>query len=165
MTNNKENIFLLKKIQKEVGSSGTDQYFHYTFNIGSESIFQIQIKGGELGNSEPCEILESLSDYETFNIQIWQNHNTNKEDLPSSEPIEISGGGSYYVSTAWKTLPSPVFPQTDERFTSQPWAKKFQIAKTAFNIHGATSYLMATPDEACDIIRYCSKITELKVFW
>lgn len=161
-TTNKENIFLLKTIQDEVPSIGTDQYFRYVFNIAPYSILQIQIKGGQLGGSEPDDMLENLSDYETFNIQIWQNHSMNK-DLPKSQ--EISGNGFYYISSDVTPIPNPVFPYSDDRFASQPWAKKFQLAKTKAHIHGVTSYLMATPDEACDIIRFCSKLSSLKVYW
>jgi hypothetical protein len=161
-----ENLSLLKWIHDEVKSCGTDQYFEFFFNVGEKSEFQIRIKGGELGNSDPDEMLESLADYNTVNIQLFEFPRLDPNALaPTNVEVPMPDGTIFKVQMDWRVAASPIFPDTDDRFSGQPWAKDFQIAKSTIGIYSTVSYLMATPDTVCDIIRHCYKLTGLKAFW
>lgn len=151
MSAKKENLPLLKWIQDEVHSSGTDQIFEYIFNIGKNSEFQIRLQGGQLGNSEPDEMLANLADYKTINIQLFES--------PRAEPRSLDN------LELWRVETLPIFPNTDYRFSGQPWAKDWGISKSLTGATSTVSYLMASPDTICDIIRYCGRITGLKAFW
>ena len=166
MAAKEENLPLLKWIQDEVKSSGTDQYFEFAFNVGQKSEFQIRIRGGELGNSDPDEMLESLADYKTVNIQIFEFPRVEPGALdPTQLEVPMPDGTVFKVQMDWRIAASPIFPETDDRFSGQPWAKDWQIAKSTIGIYSTVCYLMATPDIVCDIIRHCYKLTGLKAFW
>jgi hypothetical protein len=137
-----ENLPLLQWIQGHQ-SSGTDQYFEYIFGVGDKLEFQIRIKGGSFGNSEPDKMLSSLSEYEKLNVQIFE--------CPHSD--------------AWSVNAEPIYPETDERFFSQSWAQNWNLAKSLFGKYSTVSYLMASPDTICDIIRHCQVLAGLKAFW
>jgi hypothetical protein len=164
MTAKEENLALLKWIQDEVRSSGTDQYFEYVFKVGQKSEFQIQIKGGQLGNSNPDDMLESLADYETINIQLFEYPRLDPDFEPQTNvEVPLPDGQVFKIQLDWRVAASPIFPGTDERFSGQPWAKDFLLAKHP--VFSTVSFMMATPDIICDIIRHCYKLTGLKAFW
>jgi len=167
MAAKESNLSLLKWIQDEVKSSGTDQYFEFVFNVGKEKDdFQIRIKGGELGGSEPDAMLPSLADYEKLNIQIFEFPRMDETLLsPTNMEVPLPDGSTFKVRLDWRVAASPIFPETDYRFQGQPWAKDWQITKSTVGIFSTVCYLMATPDIVCDIIRYCYKITGMKAFW
>lgn len=151
MSAKEENLPLLKWIQDNVPSSGTDQFFEYIFNVDGKSKFHIRLQGGQLGNSDPDEMLSSLADYKTINVQIF-------------ESLRIEGRSLDNLNI-WRTTATPIFPDTDDRFLDQPWAKDWEIAKSLTGISSMVSYLMVSPDTICDIIRYCIRISGLKAFW
>src|SRR5579885_3357579 len=98
MAAKEENLPLLKWIQDEVKSSGTDQYFEFVFNVGEKSEFQIRIKGGEHGNSEPDAMLENLADYEKLNIQIFEFPRIDPETLaPTDLEVPLPDGQVFKV--------------------------------------------------------------------
>jgi hypothetical protein len=166
MAAKEENLSLLRWIQDEVKSSGTDQYFEFVFNVGEKSEFQIRIKGGELGNSVPDAMLENLADYEKLNIQLFEFPRVDPEALkPSNLEVPLPDGTVFKVQMDWRLAPSPIFPETDDRFSGQPWAKDWHLSKSTFAVTSTVCWLMASPDIVCDIIRHCYKLTGLKAFW
>lgn len=166
MAAKEENLPLLKWIQDEVKSSGTDQYFEFVFNVGGKSEFQIRIKGGELGNSEPDAMLPSLADYEKLNIQIFEFPRVEPDALaPTDMEVPMPDGQVFKIHMDWRLAASPVFPDTDDRFSGQPWGKGWHISKSTFGFSSTVCWLMASPDIVCDIIRHCYKLTGLKAFW
>lgn len=142
MTAKEENLPLLQLIQDQ-GSSGTDQYFEYTFNIGKKNEFQIRVSGGQLGGSIPDEMLSSLSEYEMLNVKIFE-----------CPRIDV-----------WSLNAQPIHPETDNRFSSQPWSQGSYTAKRYMGNTSIETYLIVSPDTVCDIVHYCQKLAELKVFW
>lgn len=150
MTAKEENLPLLKWIQDQ-GSSGTDQYFEYTFTIGMKNEFTVRIKGGTFGNSEPDEMLGNLADYEKLNIQLFE-----------GQRLAARGADNLDL---WKMELAAIYPETDYRFSSQSWALQWNLAKSKFNKSGTVSYLMASPDTVCDIVRHCQKLVGMKAFW
>lgn len=151
MTAKEENLPLLQLIQNQ-GSSGTDQYFEYTFNIGAKNEFQIRVVGGQLSNSEPDEMLSSLAEYEKLNVQIFE--------CPRIEPRSLDN------LDVWSMNAQPVHPEIDDRFSGQPWAHDWNLSKRyAVGNASMVSYLMASPDTICDIVHHCQKLVGLKVFW
>lgn len=146
MTAKTENLPLLQWIQDH-GSNGTDQYFEYIFYVGEKSEFEIRVKGGEFGTSEPDKMLSSLAEYEKLNVQIFE---WNKVKLMSSNI-------SYTAD--------PVFTDIDDRFSSQPWAQDCGITKSPRDKYRLVSFLEVSPDTICDIVHYCQKLIEIKAFW
>lgn len=150
MTAKEENLPLLQLIQDQ-GSSGTDQYFEYTFNIGVKNEFQIVVKGGQLGCSEPEEMLSNLSEYEKLYVQIYE--------CPRVEPRSLDN------LDVWSMSAQPVHPEIDDRFSSQPWSQGSYSSKRYVSGSSMVSYLIVSPDAVCDIVHHCQKLTGLKVFW
>jgi hypothetical protein len=142
MTAKEENLPLLQLIQDQ-GSSGTDQYFDYTFNIGEKNEFQIRVSGGQFGGSEPDEILANLAEYKKLKVQIFE--------CPRAD--------------VWSLNPQLVHPEMDDRFSSQSWAQHSYTSKKYMGNTSIVSYLIVSPDTVCDIVHYCRKLAELKVFW
>jgi hypothetical protein len=154
MTAKEENLPLLEWVQ-EHGSCGTDQYFEYILSIGEKNEFQVRLKGGQLGNSEPEEMLSELADYTKINIQIFESSRGESKSLDNLD-VRLD---------VWRKRASPVYPSMDDRFSGQPWAQNWDIAKSLVGKSSMVSYLMASPDTICDIIRYCQRLVGLKVFW
>lgn len=142
MTAKEENLPLLQLIQDQ-GSSGTDQYFNYTFNIGEKNEFQIRVTGGQLGGSEPDEMLSNLAEYKTLKVQILE--------CPRAD--------------VWSLNPQPVHPEIDDRFSSQPWSQHSYTSKRYVSGSSMVSHLIVSPDTVCDIVHYCRKLAGLKIFW
>lgn len=152
MTAKEENLPLLQLIQDQ-GSSGTDQYFDYTFNIGEKNEFQIRVSGGQFGGSEPDEILANLAEYKKLKVQIF-------ETLKYLEPRSLDNLEIGVMGYA------PILPDTDYRFAHQPWVKDCQILMRGPNTAKIrVSHFIASPDTVCDIVRHCQKLIELKAFW
>lgn len=142
MTAKEENLPLLQLIQDQ-GSSGTDQYFEYTLNIGEKNEFQIRVSGGQLGGSEPDEMLANIAEYKTLKVQIFE--------CPRID--------------AWSLNAQPVYPEIDDRFSSQPWAQDCGITKSPRDNYRLVSFLEVSPDTICDIVRHCQKLIGIKAFW
>jgi hypothetical protein len=150
MTAKSENLSLLKWIQDQ-GSNGTDRYFEYIFSIGDKLEFQIRVKGGQFGGSEPDEMLANLADYDNLNVQIFE--------CPRAESRSLDN------LNIWRMEAIPIHPDIDERFSSQPWVKDWCVNKSLTGKSSLVSFQIAPPDTVCDIVRYCQKIVGLKAFW
>jgi len=150
MTAKEENLPLLQLIQDQ-GSSGTDQYFEYTFNIGEKNEFQIRVKGGQLGGSVPDEMLSNLAEYEMLNVQIFE--------CPRAAPRSLDN------LEVWSMNAQPIYTDIDDRFSGQPWSQDCGITKNLTGKMGLFSFIDASPDTVCDIVRHCQKLVGLKAFW
>lgn len=152
MTVIEENLRILKWIQSQ-GSSGTDQYFEYVCGIGDKLEFQIRVKGGQLGGSDPDEMLSNLSDYKSIAVEIF-------ESTGKLEPRSLDN----YLDI-WKMNTKMIFPKSDDRFSSQYWVKDNCITKSIAGSFSLACYLIVSPDMLCDIVRHCQKLVGLKAFW
>lgn len=148
---------ILKNVEA-VGSSGDDQYFCFTIDNG---VFHIHVTGGRsAGISEPDDMLANLIDYKKISIEIWDHKEVPPGDF-SMEPLIVPAdaiGNNYPAYTFTfnvRVFPhEPVAVRYDERFKSQKWSKEFKGSKA-----------LVSPKTVCDILKYCEKISLLKVFW
>lgn len=158
---------LLAAIQELDGSCGTDQRFCYAMDNG---VFHIHITGGELGDSEPMEMLEHLSDYQKLSIELWDHAEMPPGDH-SMEPLVIQENqyGTHPAMTFnfnVRVFPhKPIAVLHDERFKNQRWAKHFLKPNALGMGTSASSKAMVSPDMVCTILRYCQKISTMKAFW
>ena len=163
MTAKEENLPLLKWIQDEAKFSNDDQNFEYVFNIGEKTEFQIRIKGHKFVNAE-ANI--NLADFDEINVQLFEFPRVEPGLLEASNMnISLPDGNFFQVSMSFALAPSPIFPDTDDRFSGMPWSQGWLIAKSTFGSFNTVCYLMASPDTVCDIINHCYKLTSLKAFW
>lgn len=141
------------------GSSGTDQLLTFSFSIGG--VFFVQVFAGEDSSSDPAEVLESLVDYKGLGVELYyQKPMPPKEEL-RMEPIEIDTGDKVYkFEFNVSCFPHiAIDPSSDVQFKTQPWAKGFH--------RGSFIGYRAKVDThtLCEILRYCDKMSRLKMFW
>lgn len=165
MTSKEDNLAIFSWIHTEVKSKNTDFHFDYEFKIGEKSEFVIRIKAGWSGLED--NKLESLDQYDKIHIEILEFPRVDPAALtPSSIKVPMPDGSDFVVNFNWAVGLVSIYPPADDRFSGQPWSKEWVLTlSTAGGGYNGTCYLIATPDIACDIIRYCQKLTGLKAFW
>lgn len=102
---------------------------------------EVEVQIFDRGKEESPESLAKLSDSSYLNERL-------KElglDITISLDVQV------FPHTA-------IYPQDDVRFKGQPWVHKIN-KRYGLGCSGVVSL-----DELCDIIRYCLKLTNLKVF-
>jgi len=158
---------------------------NYEFCVGGSQdnpTFVVLLKCGN-GYSEPYQA-EHLWDYQTISVELYYY----QKDKPEEE-IKLWVSKKYWMYSdiepnaetakdpwpdnnfkwdneevkflSWDIFPhTPINPEIDPNFNSQPWAKYFHH----FSDLIASGALVST-DITCQIIRYCHDIGGLKAFW
>lgn len=148
---------------ESVGSSGTDQLLTFAFSLNKT--FFIMVKAGMDGTSEPADILEHLTDYKEMTIELYHHRDPPPPEMLQMDPIEFEAekdGQKIVYKFEFDVQCFPhlmIDPKSEEPFKNQPWAEgfrrgRFVNAPGRFDVH-----------TLCEIIRYCDKISRLKMFW
>jgi hypothetical protein len=121
----------------------------YTLNVGSQFVIRI--------NPIPIDIpQDSLTECEFVTIFVSQ---MTKDTSPGEDEFQA---GNVKIFLNWSVMPEPIHPQRDERFSTQEWKDKF-VENTSFFFKESSA--LVSLDEACDIIRFCFRLSNIKAFW
>lgn len=158
---------ILKGLDK-LSSSGTDQMISISFVLGDKDankpVFFLMVKAGELGSSEPDEMLDSISKYSKVSVELYYYRDLTEDEVSTlnedSDPVEFEiDGQKFSVNIDWHVFPHlAIDPRSDELFKEQLWASLFNRATIGY---------MAKVDlpTLCQIIRFCDQMSGLKAFW
>lgn len=154
---------IIRSVESIGNQAATDGKLLYGFSINKT--FFIQIEGGE-GFSYPPKVLEDLSKYEKLTIELYHYKDPPPIEETHMDPIEFSyteDDGTvkvYRFEFDVQVFPHIcIDPKTEEPFKNQPWAGSFQRGNFV-------NYSAMLPwRDLCDVIRYCDKISRLKLFW
>jgi hypothetical protein len=151
---------------ESIGSS-TDSSQALSFNFSINKTFFIMIKAGE-GSSVPSDIKEAseLANFKKVSIELFHYKDPPPIEETHMDPIEFSTtepDGSikiYRFEFDVKFFPHiAIDSMAEEPFKNQPWSGSFQRGNFVNRV------AMLPWRDICDIIRYCDKISRLKLFW
>jgi hypothetical protein len=141
-----ENLYIWNQIQDKCERVSTDVESFYDFAIGDSFVIRISV---------PLNSTKQLFEHDVVSVRISQLHKDNSE----TSDLEVE---NQKVHIQWYVIPSSVHPQRDERFLPKDWSNQF-VEKDAPII--SFSVAEVSPDTACDIIRHCHSLSNLKSFW
>lgn len=148
------------QVIEDAGSSGTDQLLTFTGTIADT--FLVQVFAGEDNSSDPGEILEHLKDYKLVGVELYYYRPQPPKEELQMDPIEfdLPDGTKYKFVFDVHCFPHlAIDPANDQQFKGQPWA-------TGFHRGAAFGYRKKVdPHTLCNILRYCDKMSRLKMFW
>jgi hypothetical protein len=148
---------------QSIGSSSEDNGLTYGFSINKT--FFIYVKAAH-SNSQPNAKLEHLEDYQKVSIELYHYKELPPTEETRMDPIEFESKDEegnikvYKFEFDVKVFPHlTIDPTREEPFKSQPWAQSFERGRFV-------NYTALLPwRDVCDVIRYCDKISRLKLFW
>jgi hypothetical protein len=148
---------------ESIESSDESKGLTYGFSINKT--FFIYVKAGP-NLSVPEDKLEHLKDYKKVSIELYHYKDPPPIEETHMDPIEFKATQTdgtikiYRFEFDLKVFPHhTIDPKREEPFKSQPWAESFN--RGSYINFGA----MLPWRDICDIIRYCDKISRLKLFW
>jgi hypothetical protein len=146
----------------------SSKYLFYNFSIGKT--FYISIHAG-FALSVPEDILENLADYEKVSIRLYHYKEPPPIEDTHMDPMEFSfqnpDGTTQLYKFSFNVRVFPhikIDPSREEPFKHQPWAESFSRSLTR-NLNFADDATILPWRDVCDVIRYCDKISRLKMFW
>lgn len=148
---------------ESIESSASDE--NYCFGFSINKTFFIYVRAGAR-LSHPDSMLENIADYQKVSTELYHYKDPPPIEETHMDPIEFETkepDGTikvYRFEFDVKFFPHVcINPQMEEPFKNQPWAKQFQRGSFV-------NYVAMLPwKDVCDIIRYCDKISRLKLFW
>jgi len=135
-------------------------WFSYELTNG---VIYIKLRGGNSEDSSPADLHLPLKDYQWFTMELWDYREITEEMKAASKMENITykmpDGSDFFITFNVKVWPHlAIDPRGDERFKAQEWAKLFKRDAMGYIAH-------VTPSTSGGIVRYCDKISDLKVFW
>lgn len=126
---------------------------NYELSINEVFVVQVSVAAKE--------IIEHLRDNEKIAIRLFYYKDPPPIEETQIDPMEfeyVESNGNikkYKVEFDINIFPHiTIFPKNEEHFKSQSWSKSFINNLAVLQWH-----------DICDIIRYCDKISKLKLFW
>ncbi len=147
---------------ESIESSANDE--NYCFGFSINKTFFIYVRAGKR-LSHPEEIFDNIADYKKVSIELYHYKDPPPIEETHMDPIEFAAPEPDGTTKVYRfVFDVHVFPHIsinpprEEPFKSQAWAQSFQRA--------SFGYVATLPwHDVCDIIRYCDKISRLKLFW
>lgn len=148
---------------ESIESSGDNEKLVFGFSINKT--FFVYVRAGK-DSSIPERVLEHLGDYSKVTIELYHYKDPPPIEETHMDPIEFEcpepDGNIKVYRFEFDVHVFPhigINPNEEEPFKNQSWAKQFQRG-------GFIGYTALLPvKEVCNIIRYCDKISRLKLFW